>query len=301
MHTKGAKTMVKHQPKVSVVFPIRNEGKNVKMTLDSLFSVQTNLDLEAILVDDGSTDGCCDFLSTYQNKLRVKYISTQGLGPAKARNVGASRSKHPYLAFCDAHMTFEDFWLDRLVFFLTSGYSDAVCPAIGSIDDPKVIGYGQSLTPSLKIKWNQKRKALFETAILPGACIVTSRKAFEDIGGFEDGFSSWGFEDVELSIKFWLFGYRCHCEPNVTVLHLFRAAHPYKVNYEGIYYNLIRMAYLHFDEARIRKAKSLVIHGSHSKIEKKVLADGVLEKRARYSRRRQRQVDDLFRKFSIYF
>jgi glycosyltransferase involved in cell wall biosynthesis len=298
---KGEKPMVKHPPKVSVIFPVRNEGKNVKMTLDSLFLVQTNIEVEAIIVDDGSTDGCCDFISTYQNKQRVNYIRTQGLGPAKARNLGASKAKYPYLAFCDAHMTFEHFWLDRLVFFLTSGYSDAVCPAIGSIDDPKVIGYGQSLTPSLKIKWNQKRKNLFETAILPGACIITSKKVFEDVERFDDGFSSWGFEDVELSLKLWLFGYKCHCEPNVKVLHLFRVSHPYKVNYEGIYYNLIRMAYLHFDDARIKKARSLVIHGSPSKIEKKVLADGVLNKRARYSKKQKRLVDEIFKTFSIYF
>ncbi|XXM71200.1 glycosyltransferase family 2 protein [Lysinibacillus sphaericus] len=293
--------MVKHPPKVSVIFPVRNEGKNVKMTLDSLFSVESNIEIEAIIVDDGSDDGCCDFLSTYPRKQNVNYIRVQGLGPAKARNLGASKAKYPYLAFCDAHMTFEHHWIDRLLYSVTSGFSDAVCPAIGSIDDPKVIGYGQSLTPSLKIKWNPKRKNVFETAILPGACIVTSKKVFAEVGGFENGFSSWGHEDVEISIKLWLFGYRCHCDPNVKVLHLFRVTHPYKVNFEGIYYNLLRMAYLHFDETRIKKAKSLVIHGSPAGIEKKVLADGVIQKRNMYVQKRKMEIDHLFKKFRIYF
>ncbi|UTE75476.1 glycosyltransferase family 2 protein [Rossellomorea sp. KS-H15a] len=293
--------MVKHPPKVSVIFPVRNEGKNVKMTLDSLFAVDSNIEIEAIIVDDWSDDGCCDFLSTYPKKQNVTYIRVQGIGPAKARNLGAGKAKYPYLAFCDAHMTFEHYWIDRLLYSVTSGYSDAVCPAIGSIDDPKVIGYGQSLTPSLKIKWNQKRKNVFETAILPGACFLISKKVFEAVGGFENGFSSWGHEDVEISLKLWLFGYRCHCDPNVKVLHLFRVTHPYKVNFEGIYYNLMRMAYLHFDEKRIKKAKSLIIHGSPAGIETKVLADGVIPKRNMYVQKRKMEIDHLFKKFKIYF
>ncbi|MCA0148540.1 MULTISPECIES: glycosyltransferase [Rossellomorea] len=288
-------------PKVSIIFPVRNEGTNVKMTLDSLFTIKTNIELEAVIVDDASTDQCCHFLNHYPYRDKVTYIRTNGVGPANARNMGAARARHPYLAFCDAHMTFENFWIDRLVFHIVKGTSDAVCPAIGSIQDPAVKGYGQSLTPSLKIKWHQKRRSLFETVVLPGACIITSKQVFDDVGGFETGFATWGHEDVELSLKFWLFGYRCHCEPNVTVLHLFRTTHPYTVNYEGIYYNLLRMAYLHFDDKRIKKAKSLVVHGSAATIEKKVLKDGVLRKRGQYIKRRKMDIDDLFKKFNIYF
>ncbi|WP_226674104.1 glycosyltransferase family 2 protein [Rossellomorea aquimaris] len=288
-------------PKVSIIFPVRNEGKNVKMTLDSLFTVKTNIELEAIIVDDASTDQCCSFLTDYQYRNKVTYIRTNGVGPSNARNLGAGKAKYPFLAFCDAHMTFEQFWIDRLIYHIIKGSSDAVCPAIGSLADPSIMGYGQSLTPSLKIKWHQKHKSLFQTAVLPGACIIISKQVFNDVGGFESGFSSWGHEDVELSLKLWLFGYRCHCEPNVTILHLFRTSHPYNVNYEGIYYNLIRMAYLHFDDKRIKKAKSLVIHGSATKIEKKVLQDGVLNLRAQYIKRRKMEIEELFKKFNIYF
>jgi glycosyltransferase involved in cell wall biosynthesis len=288
-------------PKVSIILPVRNEGKNVKMTLDSLFTVRTNVEMEAIIVDDASTDQCCNFLTKYQFRNKVTYIRTNGVGPANARNLGAEKANHHYLAFCDAHMTFENFWIDRLVYHIGKGTSDAVCPAIGSIGAPTIKGYGQSLTPSLKIKWHQKRKFPFETAVLPGACIIITRKLFHDVGGFETGFSTWGHEDVELSLKLWLFGYRCHCDPNVTVLHLFRTSHPYNVNYEGIYYNLLRMAYLHFDDKRIKKAKSLVVHGSATNIEKKVIKDGVLHKRAQYVKRRKMDIEELFKKFNIYF
>ncbi|MCP3739194.1 glycosyltransferase family 2 protein [Rossellomorea sp. BNER] len=288
-------------PKISIIFPVKNEGKNVKMTLDSLFSVKTNTEFEAIVVDDASSDNGCTFLRSYEHKSKVTYVKTNGVGPANARNIGASRAKFEYLAFCDAHMTFQNFWLDRLTFPLITNLSDVVCPAIGSIDNPNVVGYGQSLNTNLKIKWNQRKRYLFETAILPGACIILSKKVFDDIGGFDTGFASWGHEDVELSIKLWLFGYRCHCEPSVKVLHLFRTHHPYKVKFEETYYNLLRMAYLHFDVNRIQRTKSLIIHSNAAIIEKKVLDDGVLTKTKLYEKRRKMQIDDMFKKFRISF
>ncbi|MBM7586936.1 glycosyltransferase involved in cell wall biosynthesis [Bacillus pakistanensis] len=293
--------MGKEPPRISVVFPVRNEGKNVKMTLDSLFSVKTNIPFEAIIVDDASTDNGCHFIKTYVHNKNITYIRTNGIGPANARNLGASRAKYEYLVFCDAHMTFENFWLDRLIFPILSNLSDAVCPAIASLDDPKVVGYGQSLNSNLRIKWNPKKRYLFETAILPGACIVLSKKVFDEIGGFETGFATWGHEDVEISLKLWLFGYRCHCEPSVKILHLFRTHHPYNVQYEGTYYNLMRMAYLHFDSDRIQKTKSLIIHNSPAVIENRVLNDGVLSKKKLYEKRRKMQIDELFRKFRISF
>jgi glycosyltransferase involved in cell wall biosynthesis len=293
--------MSKTPPKVSIIFPAKNEGTNVKSTLDSLFTVKTNIEFETIVIDDASTDGCCDFLTTYQYRSKVQLIKTNGIGPANARNLGAERSSHDYLIFCDAHLTFENFWIDRLMFPILSRTSDAVCPAIASMTDSKVIGFGQSLTQSLKIKWNNRQKRLFETAVLPGGCFAISKTAFQGVGGFETGFASWGHEDVEISIKLWLFGYRCHCEPNVTILHLFRAYHPYKVNFDDINYNKLRMAYLHFNDSRIQKIRGLLHHSNAKVVEAKVLREGVLKKRREYFKKRVLEDDAYFSKFHIYF
>jgi glycosyltransferase involved in cell wall biosynthesis len=293
--------MSKSPPKVSIIFPVKNEGENVKNTLDSLFSVKTNIEFETIIIDDASTDGCCKFLTSYPHRNNIQLIKTNGIGPSNARNLGTEHASYDYLIFCDAHLTFENFWIDRLLFPIMSGRSDAVCPAIASMTDPHVIGFGQSLTQSLKIKWNNRQKHIFETAILPGGCFAILNSAFKDVGGFETGFASWGHEDVEISIKLWLFGYRCHCEPNVKVLHLFRTSHPYQVNFDDINYNKMRMAYLHFNNARIQKVKDSLQHSNFKKIETKVLRDGVLKKRREYLKKRVLEDDTFFSKFNIYF
>ncbi|MFI8686183.1 glycosyltransferase [Rossellomorea sp. NPDC077527] len=293
--------MHKDHSKVSIIFPVKNEGSNVKKTLNSLFSTATKIEYEVIIVDDASDDGCCDFLEQSHFKNKVKKIRTLGVGPSVARNIGAENATSDYLMFCDAHLTFQPHWIDKLLTPLKSDLTDVVCPAIASMDDPKVIGYGQTLSNSLRIQWHKKRPYLFNTAIIPGGCFLIKRDVFFKVGGFETGFKTWGHEDVELSIKLWLFGYRCSCEPSVTILHLFRKSHPYNVDYDGVYYNLLRMAYLHFDQERIKKTKDLIIHRSPKKIESLVLKDGVEKRRREYFQKRAFNDEWYFKHFKIYF
>ncbi|MBW3113778.1 MULTISPECIES: glycosyltransferase [Bacillaceae] len=293
--------MHKDHSKVSIIFPVKNEGSNVKKTLNSLFSTATNIKYEVIIVDDASDDGCCDFLEQPHFNNKVKKIRTMGVGPSVARNIGAESATSDYLMFCDAHLTFQPLWIDKLLTPLKSDLTDVVCPAIASMDDQKIVGFGQTLNSSLRIQWHKKRPYLFHTAIIPGGCFLIKRDVFFKVGGFETGFKTWGHEDVELSIKLWLFGYRCSCEPSVTILHLFRKSHPYKVDYDGVYYNLLRMAYLHFDQERIKKTKDLIIHRSPKKIESLVLKDGVEKRRREYFQKRVYNDEWYFKHFKIHF
>ncbi|MBT2686885.1 glycosyltransferase [Bacillus sp. ISL-47] len=293
--------MMTKTPLISIIFPAKNEGVNVKRTLDSLFSISTDYPFEVILVDDASVDGCCDFISTYSKKDLIKLVKTKGAGASNARNIGADQAKGDYYFFCDAHLEFEDKWIDRLMEPLLSGKTDAVTPAIASMDNPKSIGFGQTLTPSLSIKWNKRQSGLFETAVLPGGCFAITRSAFEAVGGFETGFKTWGHEDVEISIKLWLFGFKCHVQPDVTILHLFRKKHPYKVKYVEVNYNLMRMAYSHFNDARIYKCRKLLRGKYRRLIEPRVIKHGVLKQREEYFRKREYDDDWYFGKFGIDF
>lgn len=298
---KGATYVMTAKPIISIIFPAKNEGENVKTTLDSLFSVKTDYPFETIVINDKSTDNCCDFLQTYPQKEQVKLIHTVGVGAASARNVGAENASGDYLIFCDAHLEFEDWWIDHLLQALLSEETDAVTPVIGAIGDPQFTGCGQSLTSKLRTIWNPKQNDLFETAVLPGGCFAIKRTVFEDVGGFETGFRTWGHEDVELSIKLWLFGYRCHVQPTVKVLHLFRKAHPYEVPHDHYYYNFLRMAFSHFNTARIQKCKKMIPYGKAKYIEEQVLQDGVRKQREVYFQKRKYHDDWYFKKFNIDF
>jgi len=290
------------QSLISIIFPVKNEGENVKTTLDSLFNKKTNNKFEVIIVDDASEDGCCGFLDSYGRE-NITLITTSGVGAANARNVGAEASRGEYLIFCDAHLFFEDYWIDGLISPITQGLADAVTPGIGRTDNPNIVGYGQTLNPeNFRAKWNNKKNGLFETAILPGGCFAISRKVFFDVNGFERGFRVWGFEDIELSIKLWLFGYRCFVQPEVKILHLFRTTFPYKVTVDYSDYNMMRMAYSHFSLERVEKCKKLIRRKEYSEeLIESLLSTDILKQRDDYFNKRVHDDEWFFKKFDINF
>lgn len=53
---------------------------------------------------------------------------------------------------------------------------------------------------------------------LSGACVLVRRSAFEEVGGFDDGYFMY-FEDVDLGYRLTKAGYRNVYEPASTVLH----------------------------------------------------------------------------------
>ncbi|WP_409345576.1 glycosyltransferase family 2 protein [Paenibacillus sp. MBLB4367] len=288
------------KPVASLIFPVLNEGSHVKRTLASLLEARSSVPFEIILVDDGSVDGCCDFLRKTEDA-GVKLLTTPGLGIAGARNTGAEAGTGDYFVFCDAHLFFRDRWLDLLLKPMMQGIADAVSPAVGDADDPQRTGYGQTLDRSLRVRWNRKRKAPFPTPVVPGGCFAVTRRAFEDVGGFDNGLAGWGYEDVELSLRLWTFGRSCWVQPAAKVLHVFRRSFPYEVKKEAVYANMLQMAYSHFGEKRLEACRALIEDADVMEIEAAVLAAGALAQRESFLSRRLYDDDWYMRKFRIPF
>lgn len=295
------------KPEASVIIPCKNEGQNLKMTLDSILAASQGVSmgkLEIVVVDDGSDDGCGDFLKESGNCNGLRYIATPGLGVAQARNLGASVARGEYLIFCDAHITVPAGWPDNLLEAFKDDSVDAVAPAIGSLENPAAIGYGQTWNEQLQVVWLPPPPQMKTSAapLLPGGCVAVRAGAFWQVGGFDQGFIVWGHEDVELSLKMWLFGYRLCVNPSVKILHLFRNKHPYPVRMDHFLYNMLRLAYSHFNNERIEKVLDLIDRaGSSKKINQRVLKGGAMEQRSQYLARRRYDDDWFMKKFKINF
>ncbi|NLI14286.1 glycosyltransferase [Pelotomaculum propionicicum] len=295
------------RPETSVIIPCKNEGRNLKMTIDSILAASQDAPpgkLEIVVVDDGSDDGCGDFLKETGICGSLRYIPTPGLGVAQARNLGAAAARGEYLIFCDAHITVPAGWLDNLLEPLKQGLFDAVAPAIGALENPAAVGYGQTWDEQLQVAWLPPPRQMQPGAapLLPGGCVAVRAGAFWEAGGFDHGFIVWGIEDVELSLKMWLFGFRLGVNPSVKVLHLFRKKHPYPVKMDHFLYNMLRMAYSHFNNERVEKVMRLVErNGSSQMINQRVLRGGALQQRSQYLARRKYDDDWFMKKFKINF
>ncbi|WP_318502591.1 glycosyltransferase family 2 protein [Bacillus sp. T3] len=292
--------IVEEKPLVSIVLPVKNEGENIKNTINSLFKTKTDYPYEIIVVDDNSEDGCCDYLKKSQDK-KIKLVHANNAGAALARNIGGEQATGEYVIFCDSHLFFEDYWMDRLLEPLRSGIADAINPGIASADSPDKVGYGYTWNENLEPKWNIGKRGLFASPLIASGCLAMSKKVFDDIEGYERGFRVWGKNDDDISLKLWLFGYNCYVLPEVKIRHIFRKKSPFKLTWNDINYNFMRMAYSHFNEERIEKCKKLIKHSDADRIVEEVLKGDVLEQRERYFKKRKYDDDWYMKRFNIQF
>jgi glycosyltransferase involved in cell wall biosynthesis len=91
-------------PKVSIAVPTYNRSSLVNEAVNSIL-LQTEKDLEIVLVDDGSTDNTSEVIEKI-NDDRIKYYYKENGGCASARNMGLRKSTGRYIAFLDS----DDLW-----------------------------------------------------------------------------------------------------------------------------------------------------------------------------------------------
>ncbi|MDB5190626.1 MAG: glycosyltransferase [Segetibacter sp.] len=88
-------------PAVSVVMPVYNAGKYVKLAVDSILS-QSLTDFELILVNDYSTDNSEEILSSYTDERIRYYKQKQNSGVVATTNKGISLSTGQYICIMHA-------------------------------------------------------------------------------------------------------------------------------------------------------------------------------------------------------
>lgn len=90
---------------VSVVIPAFNSARWIEETLSSVAAQTIGMDkLEAIVVDDGSTDNTAEIAERWLAKVPLAHriIRQSNQGPSHARNVGWQAARAPWIQFLDA-------------------------------------------------------------------------------------------------------------------------------------------------------------------------------------------------------
>lgn len=96
---------------ISVIVPIYKVEQYLRQCLDSL-ETQTVENIEFILVDDGSPDGCPEICDEYAERdSRFKVVHKQNGGLLSARKAGLKASKGDYIGFVDG-----DDWVESDTF-----------------------------------------------------------------------------------------------------------------------------------------------------------------------------------------
>ena len=120
---------------VSIIVPVFNVKDYVGRCLQSI-AEQTYRDFEAILVDDGSTDGSgtvCDEFCRNDSRFRVIHQENAGLG--FARNTGLDNARGAYILFVDSDDSLVPETVETAYQYLSSGAVDWVGFGIKRLDN----------------------------------------------------------------------------------------------------------------------------------------------------------------------
>ncbi len=92
-------------PDVSVIIPTYNRKELLQQAITSCFAGNEALDVEVVVVDDGSTDGTREYLEQLDDD-RIRPILQEHRGGQHARNRGLEEAEGEYVKFLD-----DDDWL----------------------------------------------------------------------------------------------------------------------------------------------------------------------------------------------
>jgi glycosyltransferase involved in cell wall biosynthesis len=129
------------QTLISVIVPVYNVEPYLRRCLDSILG-QTYENLEIIVVDDGSTDGCPAICDGYAEKdRRVLVIHQQNGGLSAARNAGLDICTGEVIAFVDSDdWILPDMYGEMLAAMQAADAQIAICGYLSVDEHENVLG-----------------------------------------------------------------------------------------------------------------------------------------------------------------
>jgi glycosyltransferase involved in cell wall biosynthesis len=233
---------------IGVVITAHNEGHEVQRTLASVRE-NTRRALEIVLVDDGSTDGCCNgALGPDVQMLRFG----QRLGVAASRNAGAAAATSPVLVFADAHQRFSPGCLDLCA--ETAVARDAIVwPDVCGLDDRCALCHGARFKfrpgRGFYARWNVPRPVhrISRISSLKAPGYIMPRAIYDRVR-WPAELRGWGGSEAAVSLKAFFLGIPILHLCGPIARHLFKESFQYEVNSAGVAWNHAVIARVCFEE-----------------------------------------------------
>lgn len=213
--------------KISIIIVSYNTRDLLVGCLNSIFEFLDADMFEAIVVDNGSSDGTCLLLkSNYDNIKLIENKSNLGFG--RSNNIGAQVARGKYLWFLNSDTFLIDGRITDLVEAMDANEEIGVASPFLVMEDKKteqVGSYGNnpSILTLLKnhaVKNAEKNsKEFFRVDWVTGAAMLVKRSIFNQVGGFDDRFFMY-YEDVDLCMEIRRAGYKVTYWPKYKVVHI---------------------------------------------------------------------------------
>ena len=181
---------------VSIVIPMRNAEDYVAQTLNSILS-ETEVSLEVIVVDDGSTDGSRRVVDSVADS-RVRVVSGAQQGISAALNVGLRHAIGETIMRCDADDLYPASRIRSQMQWLADHPEyGAVCGQFDTIDS-----LGRSVSRLLRshTAFADINSELSDGITRTHLCTFAVRREFiQSLGGFRTYFET--AEDIDFALR----------------------------------------------------------------------------------------------------
>ena len=121
----------------SVIIPLYNKKPHILRSVNSVLSQEYKF-FELIVIDDGSTDGGVDLLSSIKDE-RLRIFRKHNGGASSARNCGINKSKYDLISFLDADDEYDKNFLtyvnDMVNFSPRAGVFTTGCRIVGGLQN----------------------------------------------------------------------------------------------------------------------------------------------------------------------
>jgi O-antigen biosynthesis protein len=214
------------RPLVSIVMLTYNDIEWIPRALQACLD-NTDACYELIVVDNGSTDGTVEFLTSETSGATV-LLNNRNCGFGVANNLGAGHAVGRYLFFLNSDAFVHPGWLPPLLAPLEA---DETVAAVG----PRLLNLDGSLQVAGALLTRAGATVVYGDGddanrpeysfpryvdFLAGAALLVRRSSFVETGGFDPLFGLIYFEDADLCLELWRQEHCIVYEPRSSVAHI---------------------------------------------------------------------------------
>lgn len=218
--------------KVSIIIPNFNGKELLQKNLPSVINAVKFYDKsgEIIVVDDGSNDGSVEYIREKFPKVKVIPLK-KNHGFSFSCNIGAKESNDDVILFLNNDVEVKDNFIEPLIETINQKGVFAVTPRIIMNKKGKMINQGLvsaefkrgfirgGFANLKKIGIQDDLKGTTSTLYACAAAVVYDKNKFLELGGFDEIYTPFFFEDVDISYRAWKRGWKVLHEPKSVVIH----------------------------------------------------------------------------------
>ena len=191
-----------------IVVPTWNRKDLIAGFLQS-FLANTSTPCRIIIVDNASTDGTKEYLSTLEDTSKCRFeiiINGENRGYVGGMNQGIAVSSAPYVCLANNDLIFTPEWLKEIIsVFKKYPRAGVLNPNSNSLGAYIPEGISRE---SFSGRLREKNQGVFvEVPFCIGFCMVIRREVIAKVGGLSQEFYPMFFEDTDYSLKVKKAGY----------------------------------------------------------------------------------------------